>query len=318
MSTDRENDIRKSNEPIIDPQKNEITSEAAGECQEESADMTQFKVADEIKNEGADEPQSKPRNNTVLWIFSAAIVVVCFVLFLFCYKWAYRDGGIIPPSFGVKVYHFYVVIVAIFVAIALKAVFEKRVRLWTLLVASVLLPVLCYQVNYHTLKKDSIFFPLVDEGGIFHFIVIGDYDFDGMNDEWHHRLYEERTVTSMCADNGDVVRNMNAKLRGVGQSLDNCFFTYDEEKNNRMKFHLYTTVELKYVELVVSFYDPDTAQKISFYEVTEDGEVKIEHTINKEGKAVIYFDAETCAEYQSRCEEGKTLVEIMFRFEVEE
>lgn len=62
--------------------------------------------------------------------------------------------------------------------------------------SAVLLPTLCYQFNYHAFGKDGFLYPLVDKGGIFHFIVIGDYNFDGMNDELYHVKYDERDVSA--------------------------------------------------------------------------------------------------------------------------
>ena len=319
MSTDRENENKNenytSNEPISDPQK-EITDEASGECREEGADTAEFKVADEVKNDGADVPRKKPRKNTVLWIFSAAIVVLCFVLFLFCYKWAYNDGGIIPPSFGVQVYHFYVVIVAILAAIFLKAVFEKRVRLWTLLIASVLLPVLCYQVNYHTLKKDGIFYPLVDDGGIFHFIVIGDYNFDGMNDEEYHRLYEERrySQTSSRLDK-TVICRVSTEAIGVGPALYASLDYNNEESMVTLKMHKENIVYTQ-IKCDIHFTDPQVAQKISFYEITDNGDVQVEHTVNDDGTVTLLFDADTCLRYQNESE--KEYIHVAFRFAVQE
>ncbi len=170
----------------------------------------------------------------VLGIFAVVVALVCGVVFLYNYGIAYDDNmeGWIPPSFAVVYYYFCVAVVAIIVSVFLKSIWKNRVRFWLLFLASVLIPIICYQFNYHTLKKDGILYPLVDEGGIFHFMAIGDYDFDGMNDEQHHRLYEEREYSSRYGGHFDdtIIDYIDTTAVGTGPSLSGTFCFYDWEE----------------------------------------------------------------------------------------
>ena len=120
---------------------------------------------------------SDPRNNLsaiLLCVFAASIVIACGLVFLFNYSVAFDDdpgAGFLPPSAVIIYYYFLISLFSIIVAVILKLALKSKVRLSALLLIAVLLPIFCYAINYNTLNKDGVFYPLVDEGGIFHFVT---------------------------------------------------------------------------------------------------------------------------------------------------
>ncbi len=250
----------------------------------------------------ATKTKAKFITKTVVF-FALAIVLLCGAVFLFCYDFAYKDdsgAGWLPPSFGVVINYFWIVVFSCFVAVALKIIYvshEKQVSIIALLLAAVLLPIICYQFNYHTLKKGGVLYPLVDEGGIFYFIVIDDYNFDGMNDELHHRMYDEREESSIALGhfNDAVIERINAVAIGTGTALDLFWCDYDyEDKVIELKGIKKENVKYKQITLTVAFQKEINAQNTTFY---IDG---VELTPKKlDSKTVMFvFDAKTCAEFQ--------------------
>ncbi len=252
----------------------------------------------------------------VLALFAATIFLFCGVFFLYHYENAYDQysgAGFFSPSASVFIYHFLFSLFFLFAAICLKIILRKRVYLWTLLLTALLLPALCYQSNYHLLKKDALLSPLVEEGGIFHFLAIRDFNFDGMNDEEHHRLYEERSYSTQYSDYpNEIIQYVRTTAVGIGPRLDGCFCFYDEEKGT-IDLHLnQDDVKLKEIELIVAFRDPSMAEKVSFYEIREETYVRHPHTINEEGEAVLRFSAETCLAWQTESE--NEYIKIPFQY----
>lgn len=264
------------------------------------------------------QPSTSKRNTTwiVLGVFAATLAILCGLIFLFNYEIAYDDysgAGWLPPSVAVIYYYFLLTLFFFFLAFCLKLIFRKNIYLWTLLLTTLLLPILCYQFNYHTLKKDGPLFPLVAEGGIFHFIAIGDFNFDGINDKEYHRLYEERTYSlKYSAHPNDILQHISTTAIGTGPSLESCFCFYDEEKSS-IDLHLNKNgVELKQIELIVYFSDPQMGEKISFYEIHESGAILHPHTINEDGAVVLRFDADTCLNWQTNSE--KDYITILLQY----
>lgn len=251
--------------------------------------------------------QSENKNNKphttckVLGIFALTIIFICGFVFIINYNIAYDDdtgGGWLPPSFAVIFYYFWIVITSIIAAIVLKIFFKKRVRIWALLLISVFIPIICYNFNYHTLKRDGFLYPLVDKGGIFHFIAIGDYNFDGMNDEQHHILYDEREYSMRYGGHFDdtVIDYIDTSAIGTGGGLSGCFCFYDWEERIIQLFLDKDSVNLKQVEIIVAFQEASIAHDVSFY---LDG-VKLNHTVSKDNTISIVFDDDTCSDLQNR------------------
>ncbi len=250
----------------------------------------------------------------IIGIFSAMIIVVCYLLFLFNYDLAYSGGDYISGRMVVIFYHFLIFVFSILAAVILKLVLKKKVQLRFLLLIAVLLPILCYGVNYHTLKKDGLFYSLVDDGGMFHFIVIGDFDFDGMNDEEHHRLYEERTCSTSYSDIfRDEIKRVTTDATGIGAGLNGSYFSFDGEKRN-LTLHLNKNgVDFKEIRLEIMFADPRLGESFSLYLPTDSGEVSVDHTLHGDGTLSVVFDADTCSNWQKNSEEE--FIRIVFRYE---
>ena len=262
-------------------------------------------------------PQEKLAS-IVTWIFAALILITCFLTFLFHYKSAYDTAGYYISGRTVVIfYHLLIIIASILTACVLFAVFKKKLSLRVLLLIAALLPLLCYLVNYHTLKKDGLLYSLVDDGGIFHFIVIGDYDFDGMNDEEHHRLYEERVVSFGCSDTlfREEIHRVDMDSTGIGAGLTGYFCKLDGEER-LLTLHLQKTgVEVKKIELKIKLADPVQAQSFSLYLKTDSGEIPVEYTVNENGNISVVFDADTCSEWQKNAENEFPVVTLRYGFD---
>ena len=211
-------------------------------------------------------------------------------------------------------YHLLIIIASVLTACVLFAVFKKKLSLRVLLPIAALLPLLCYLVNYHTLKKDGLLYSLVDDGGIFHFIVIGDYDFDGMNDEEHHRRYEERVVSFGCRDTffQEEIHRVDMDSTGIGAGLTGYFCKLDGEER-LLSLHLKTGVEVKEIELEITLADPALARSFSLYLQTDSDEVPVRYIVNDQGNISVVFDADTCLEWLKNSE--KEYFQMMLRYE---
>lgn len=241
----------------------------------------------------------------ISWIFSALIVVACFLIFLVSYKIAYSTVGMfISGRMSVVLCYFIVSILAILTAVLLKIIMRKRILLRRLLMIAALLPIVCYLLNYHTLKKDGLLYFLVEDGGMLHFMAIGDYDFDGMNDQEHHRLYEKRVVSVSCHDSffRDEIKMVSMSTTGIGAGLNGYFCKLDGE-NRLITLHLQkTAVEIKQIELEICLADAKQSLPLSFYLQTDNGEVLVPYTINSDGNISVKFDTDTCSNWLKNSE----------------
>lgn len=256
-------------------------------------------MKENIKNENKNNQQHIAWK--VLGIFALVMFLICGFVFIFSYNSAYDNhpgAGWLPPSFSVIVWYFLLAIVFIFVAIVLKIVLKKRVRIWTLLLSAVLLPILCYHFNYHAFDKDGFLYPLIDKGGIFHFIVIGDYNFDGMNDELYHIKYDERRHSTRYGGHFDdkIIDYIDTNAVGTGGGLSGCHCFYDWEERVIELYLDNDSVKLKQVEILVAFQEPSMAHNVSFY--LDDS--KLNYTVNNNNTVSIIFDADTCSDLQNR------------------
>lgn len=250
----------------------------------------------------------------VLGIFTLVLVLICFICFIFSYDSAYdkgNDGGYLSPHDGVVFLFVIISLLAFLAAVILKGGFKKRVSFLLLFLISIVTPILCYNANYHLLKKEGPLNFLVDKGGIFHFIVIGDYNFDGMNDEEYHILYDERTVSNSYAGHYDdtIVKNISTTAKGIGRGLGSTWCSYSYE-DKIIKLHVEENVEYKEIKVTVKFEDPLYAEKVKFFY----NDKEILYTSGIEGNSVtICFDAEQCAEFQNNIEDqfGKILIKYV-------
>lgn len=201
----------------------------------------------------------------VLVLFITAIVLSCFFIFIFNYDIAYKGGDIIPQSFTVVVYYFFLSIIAIIVAIIIKLLLKGEASLSFLLTFAIIIPILCYIINRQTLKEGGAFHFLVDEGGIFHFIAIKDFNFDGINDKQHYLatatrtegfFYGTYTNKYLMSFSGDVtgVGKLNSVVGSIADS-SNPKYDYDAKLSYQGN-----SLKIDKAVLEFRFYDNETAK----------------------------------------------------------
>lgn len=233
-------------------------------------------------------------------IFVIAIALVCGLLYLFNRSMFNRsniyDSDLLSPEFVSAVLCVFVTLLSLACAVILKCIYKKKVRIWALLLAALLTPGICFPINAVAFDKGGFLYPLIEDGGLLHFIVIGDYNFDGMNDKEHHILYDEREESSRYGGHYDdaVIRYIDTNATGVGSGLNGCFCFYDWEERIIQLFLARDSVKLKQVEINVAFRDESFADDVSFY---IDGR-KLDHTVNGFGQISIVFNAEECYDLQ--------------------
>ena len=250
-------------------------------------------------------------------VFILSIVLVCFFYFLSHYDAAYyhsTDGGIFSKAFGVQFWHGFIGLIFFGIAILLKVLFSKQVKILPLILISIILPSVCYFSNYNTLKIDGPLHFLVAKEGIFHFIVIGDYNFDGMNDEKYHRTYDERTVTGYYGTYEGAVLGVDTRATGIGYWLDGTYFSINFEKS-RITLYINKSVEYKSIEAEIQLSDDVRPQDISFWIVDEESKRELSFTTRK-GKIYMVFDSDLCKELQDSFEDE--FIEIPIEYRVKE
>ncbi len=207
----------------------------------------------------------------ILGIFTLALILVCGFVFIINYNIAYADGAgdWLPPSSAIVFYYFWLTVAAVITSIILKVVLKNRVRIWALLLVSIFIPIICYNFNFRAFKKDGILYPLMDEGGIFHFIEIEDYNFDGITDKYYEIETQKRTINDTC-DNifHTQILSVTSKTIGVGYIDSNYVLIQPEELYDF--YYLYSSSpKNKYDKVVfdVTFRDTDLAENIIIYKV---------------------------------------------------
>ena len=250
---------------------------------------------------------SKPWKITL--IFSLVFAVFCGLYFLFHYPDPYSSGdgmGIFTPSEGVVLSRYLFGFVAILVSIVLKIIFRKDAHFLKLLLASVVVPIICYNLNYHAFNKGGPLRLLVEEGGPLYFIVIDDYNFDGINDEYYHRKYEKRTHPSYYSTYDTTIDHVNTYATGIGTGLEGTFCFYDEDS-----IALYLErdgVEFEEIRIKVTFEDESHAEKTVFRINSK----KIPTEVSG-GVATLTFDSETCKAFQEAADSERIKMIIKYK-----
>lgn len=245
----------------------------------------------------------------IVLVFSLVFAVFCGLYFLFRYPAPYSSGdgmGIFTPAEGVVLAYYTFGFVAILVSIVLKIIFRKDAHFLKLLLASVIVPIVCYNLNYHAFNKGGPLRPLVEEGGPLYFIVIDDYNFDGINDEYYHRKYEKRTHPSYYSTYDTTIDHVNTYATGIGTGLEGTFCFYDEDS-----IDLYLDsdhVEFEEIRIKVTFEDEHYAEKATFRIDSK----KISAEISG-SEATLTFDAETCKKFQEGADKEHFKIVIKYR-----
>jgi len=245
-------------------------------------------------------------NRKTFWrifaIFSICVVFICWLVFITSYNVAYDDdtyGGWLAPSDGVIIKHLFIISISIISSIVIKYIFKEKTNFLLLIACSIILPIICYNSNHYLFAKNNLLYPLVDKGGPFYFIVNGDYNFDGINDKDYSIDNDERKCENGYGGhfNDKIIKKLILTSTGTGKRLELCYPSYNWE-NQIIELHIETTdINLKELELNVSFNDPSTAESTKFYLYDTDG-LLLEHKANKDGSVSIIFDTETCQSWQ--------------------
>ena len=247
-------------------------------------------------------------------ILSAVMIVSCGVLFIYHYRGAYdtnTNGGYFSPRDGVIFYHILVALAAIPVSVIAKLIWKRKLSLWVLLAISVCLPILCYQINYHTLKKDGMLHFLVQEGGVLHFVTLHDFDRDGVNDAYGYTGDDVREVSGNTLGETDphgIIERMEYTIVGKGGKLPyaGCepHWTADEIsiRLNRSR--------VTYEEIHITLYLTEAVDADSF--ILYQGGSRLAITRVDEHTVSVTFDADTCAAWQQNALEESFHIPIRY------
>ena len=268
------------------------------------------------------ESQNKPkqcRDNSrfqtmITLIFAAVIIVLCALLFIYNYKAAYDEntnGGFFSPHDGVVFIHVQVALMALMVSGILKWIWKSRLSWLALAALSVILPILCYQVNYHSFKKDATLYPLVSEGGALHFMTIHDFDFDGVNDAYDYTGDDVRELSSTdyCTDPYGIVESMDYTIVGKGGKLNGSWCAHG---TGGISVYLHKSrVTYHSIKITLHLAESVDAEKITFYLFGS----KLEATVENQHTVSVTMDTETCAKAQKNALEESFRVPIKYILE---
>ena len=219
---------------------------------------------------------------TVCGIMAAVIVLICGFVFLYQYRIAYdghTGGGFIPPSFGVVINYAQIAFFALIAAVSIKIIMKKDVSLIAMLLIALILPMVCYNVNKYVFHRNGPLYPLVDEGGMLHFIVQRDFNLDGINDEEYRLKHEERTYGQLSGSSSDdkVLKNVQLRAYGKGEGLEHIFGSDGEWKEQIWTVHLNLfgdrELSLTKLELIFNFWNKSDGERARLYIVDKEGEI---------------------------------------------
>lgn len=249
------------------------------------------------ENENKSKYQAIGFQSKILLMFSAVLVLLCAFLFIYYYGDAYSkntNGGYFSARDGLIFKHAILILFALLASVVLKKTLKHRLALRSLIIVSIVLPILCYNINYHTFKKDAVLYPTVNEGGVFHFITIHDFNFDGVDDGYDYTGDDVRELshTDYGASPEDVVSAMDYTIIGKGGKLDSSHCQYVD---GTIKISLYKSrVTYDHIKITLSFKDSADAQRASLYLFDS----KLETTLESDTTVSVTFDAEACAKWQ--------------------
>ena len=249
-------------------------------------------------------------------IFAVIIFLICVFIFIADIKYAYSSntgGGFIPESFVVVVKYFWVWAIGVILAPFIALILAKRVKILPMLAVALLAPILTYQICYHGFKGPLL--PLVEKGGIFHFIAIGDYNFDGMNDKEYHILYDERTTsTGYSTYESEEIGSVSCAATGTGKGLSGCFSFYYPDKKQITVFVPKNDVTIRKIVLTIRFKESSYKDKMKLYFNELNFDTKgITYGIEGDNM-VITFNEEACMNAQKAAERTRNEVKIKYSF----
>ena len=247
-------------------------------------------------------------------ILSAVMILLCGFRFIYSYKAAYNDdagAGYFSPRDGVILQFVCIAVLAILVSVLLKIIWKRKLSLGILLAVSVVLPILCYQINYHTLKKDGMLYFLVEEGGTLHFVTIHDFNFDGVDDACDYTGDDVREMTGSTLSGQDprgVIERMDYSIVGKGGKLQ---YAYCEAHYGDSAIHIHlnkSRVSYEMIRITLHLEESVDARTLILYQSGTRLAVTVvdEHTVSVE------FDADTCAVWQHNALDESFRVSIRY------
>lgn len=251
-------------------------------------------------------------------LLSAAIAAACGFLFLYAYGSAYdrnTNGGFFSPRDGVVFNYILIALAAVLLSVLLKIVWRRRLTLRILLAVSVILPILCWQINYHTLKRDGMLYFLVEEGGPLHFVTIHDFDFDGVDDSLDYTGDDVRTLAGSTLAHSDprgIVEFMEYTIVGKGGKLDYAGCELNSSEGTlRIRMNK-SRVTYEKITVTLHLTEAYAAEDLVLYRGGERLAVMVMdgHTLS------VTFDADTCAEWQQHATEET--FRVLIRYEAED
>ena len=233
-------------------------------------------------------------------ILSAVMIVSCGALFIYHYRGAYdtnTNGGFFSPRDGVILSHILVALAAIPLSVIAKLIWKHRLSLRVLLAISVCLPILCYQINYHTLKKDGMLYFLVEEGGALHFVTLHDFDRDGVNDAYDYTGEDIREISGGPIYNLDPqgnIQHFEYTIVGKGGKLGYAGCDINHTANKISIRMNRSRVTYEGITITLHLKEGVPAEKVT---LTQGGS-PMEKTVIDEHTVSVTFDAATCAAWQ--------------------
>lgn len=237
-------------------------------------------------------------NKNAVIIYSAFIVafaIICAVVFIVNYNIAYdhsTHGGFISPSFGVVYYYFFIAVAAVLIAVFLKSCLNSKIKAWIIVPLALIIPILCYHVNYNALKEDGgVLYCLVDEGGPLYFLRIGDYNFDGINDEEWRINNVERTASSSSGGYSDKLLNtVSVTVTGVGK-IESAFMSCPPTCDDTSFYFDRDKMTLKNAVIDFHFIEPDDAKRARVYIKGENGQkIDVSQSVVDGGIIKVFLD----------------------------
>ena len=255
---------------------------------------------------------------TIVLLFCIVIFLLCNYVFIFNYNLIYYPpaSAFLPSHLAALGYYFLISLGLIILAVILKIAYKNTVRLWAIILTCILLPIMIYILNYNTLKPGGIFSFTVSRGSPLYFIVDHDFNFDGMNDELYHNLYEKREYSQRHGGhfNDEIIDYIEQKNIGTGATLSGGFCDYEYE-NQIIEVHLNKNrVELESISVTVAFNDPKYLENLTF--CFEDTNEQIEYTVTGEKTVEFVFNAEQCKTFQNASEKEYIEIRVKYRTKV--
>jgi len=151
-------------------------------------------------------------------------------------------------------------ILGVFLFFALRET-KYRVKFRTLFLTVLLVPLLSGAFHnglFH--KNEGPLHSWVDRGGVFYFLRIGDFDFDGENDRQHRERTTERTENKWATYLEEAgIHQIKGTVTGTGLPMLGDLSLW--EKNRELRLHLNLDTEYRRICYTFHFFQPEDAER---------------------------------------------------------